>query len=212
VTSGDGTLKFPLFSVSRICYNHPTMKTFLLALPLFALCGCLAPASAPAVSHWLMEFRESTAVSKTPKYGVVRLSQVVVGMPYSGNRLVILRKDGTVAFDDKNVFAAPPAALTKDLCFVALKSSGLFADVVETSSTASSQVFAECFVSRLALDCRQEDVRRAVAEVRIRLLTGKSITATVGGEGSADASDGDYGVAFSKALSEAVSSALSKLR
>jgi len=188
------------------------MKAILLSFPLLFLCGCLSPAPAPAVSYWLMEFRDSPVAAKEPKFDVVRLSQVIIGQPYAGDRLVVLRKDGTVAFDAGNAFAAAPASLMKEICFSALKTSGLFPDVVDATSGASAGVFAEVFVNRLALDCRQEDSRRAVAELRIRLLEGKTISATVVGDGVADASDGDYGVAFSKAVSAALTSALAKLR
>jgi len=188
------------------------MKALLTVFPLLALCGCLSPVSMPSVSHWLMEFRSSSAVVESPTYGVVRLSQVIVNLPYAGDSLVVLRSNGTVSFDAHNVFAAPPAALMKGVAVSALKSSGMFAGVIGPSSGASAAVSVELIVNRLALDCRQEGVRRAVAELSVRLLDGKKIVATVEGEGSADASDGDYGVAFSKAASAAVTSALSKLR
>jgi len=204
-------LKFPLFFVSRICYNY-AMKKILVFLPLFAICGCLSPAPAPSVSYWLMEYRSSSAAGRTPKYEVARLSQIVVSQPYSGERFVVLRKDGTVAFDSCNLFAAPPLALMRGIGVSALTASGLFSDVVDASSGASAPVSVELGVSRLALDCRQEDVRRVVADVSVRLLKGRSVVATAEGSGAADASDRDFGVAYSKAVSEALSSALSKLR
>jgi len=188
------------------------MKALSAVLPLVVLCGCLSPVSAPPVSYWLLEYRPSSSAEQAPKYGVARLSQVVVGQPYSGERFVVLRRDGTVAFDSCNVFAASPSALMKGVGLSAMKSSGLFADAVESSSGASAAVSVELTVNRLAIDCRQEDSRRAAAEVFVKVLNGKSIVATSEGEGVADASDGDFGVAFSKAVSEAISSALSRLR
>jgi len=188
------------------------MKRTLAALSLLFLCGCLSPVSLPSVSYWLIEFRDPPVVSKAPKYGVVRLSQVIVEQPYAGDRMVVLKKDGTVAFDSYNVFAAAAPALLKNVGRVALRSSGLFEDVVGVSSGASASVAAEISVGRLAIDCRQEDGRRVVVELLIRLLNGRSIVATVTGDGFADATDGDYGVAFSKAVSTALSSALAKLR
>jgi len=188
------------------------MKTIIAALPLFLLCGCLSPAPAPVVAYWLVEFRGTAAVAKTPKYGVARLSQILVGQPYAGERMVVLREDGTVAFDPSNLFAAIPSALLKDVCFSGLKFSGLFADVVDTSSGVSAPVSVEIVVKRLALDCRQAESRQAVARLLVRVLNGKTVAATAEGSAAADASDGDYGVAFSKAVSEAFSSALSKMK
>jgi len=188
------------------------MKNLLAALPLVFLCGCLSPVATPSVSYWLLEYRNSsTAAVKQPKYGVVRLSQIVVIQPYAGERFVVLRKDGTVVFDSFNVFAAPPLALMRSVGLNAVRSSGLFTDTVGVSSAASSPYSVELTVTRLALDCRQEDARRVVAEVFVRVLNGKAIVATSEGAGTVDASDGDYGVAYSKAISEALSSALSKL-
>jgi len=126
--------------------------------------------------------------------------------------MVVMRKDGTVAFDDYNLFAASPSLLLNGVCLSALKASGLFENVIGASSGASSDVSVEVFVERLALDCRQEGARRAVVEILVRVLKGRSIMSTTEGEESVDASDGDYGVAFSKAVSSAVSSALSKMR
>jgi len=188
------------------------MKTLLAVLPLSVLCGCLSPVSLPSVSHWLIEYRDPPAVAGSPRYGVVRLVQAQVEQPYSGDQMVVLRKDGTVAFDAYNVFAAPASALLRGVGCSALRSSGLFSDVIGASSGAAAEISAEIVVSRLAIDCRQEDSRRTVAEVLVRLLSGRGIVATATGDGSADASDGDYGVAFSKALSTALSSALSKMR
>jgi len=186
-------------------------KVFSLIL-LPVLCGCLSSVSLPESSCWLIEYRSGQEVRAEPKYGVVRLSQVIVNPPYGGTRLVVLRKNGTVAFDANNVFAAPVPGLLKGPCMAAMKASGLFSDVVGASSGAMPSIVVELVVTRLALDCRQEDSRRAVVEMIVRVLNGKSIVATAVGEGMADAGDGDYGTAFSKAVSAAVSSALSRIR
>jgi len=188
------------------------MKALLAVLPLVALCGCLSPVPSPPVSCWLVEYRSSSTVEQSPRYGIARLSQVVVSQPYAGERFVVLRRNGTVAFDPCNVFAAAPQFLLKGVGVSAMRASGLFADAVEASSGAFAPVSVELVVTRLALDCRQEDSRRAVAETLVRVLNGKSVVAVAEGSGDADASDGDFGVAFSKAVSESLCSALSKLR
>ncbi len=203
--------KLPRFFGNRICYNF-AMKTCLKVFPLALLCGCLSSAEMPSVSYWLMEYRPTPMTVTTPKYDIARLSQVIVNLPYAGNRLVVLRKDGTVAFDERNVFASSPAALLKSVFLSGMKASGLFTDVVGATSNVAANLSVEVVVDRLALDCRTEDGRRAFVELHLRLVKGKTLVATVRGEGFADASDGDFGVAFSRAVSAAAASALSKLR
>ena len=66
-------------------------------------------------------------------------------------------------------------------------------------------------VTRLALDCREDGVRRAVAALSIRLVRAHGIVAYVAGYGSADATGRDFSAAFSAAVTSAFSDALNKL-
>jgi len=188
------------------------MKKILPLLLLPAMCGCLSTPSLPECSCWLIEYRGGQKTPASPKFGVTRLSQVIVNLPYGGTHVIVLKKDGTVAFDPYNTFAAQPTGLLKGPLVAAMKVSGLFSDVIEPGSSAVGTASVEFVVSRLALDCRQEESRQAVVELLVRVQVGKEIVATATGEGVADATDGDFGTAFSRAVSQAVSSALSKLR
>ena len=71
---------------------------------------------------------------------------------------------------------------------------------------------AEVLVSRMALDCRKEGTRKAVASVRVRLIVDAERAMYAQGEGEADAQDGNYGAAFSSALSAALNSAFGQFR
>lgn len=187
------------------------MKKFLAVALIPVLAGCLT-SKAPPVFCWPLEYRGPVATSPAPKYGVVRSLPVAVRSPYNARAITVLRKDGSVAFDPLNEFAASPAQLARGALSDALAAAGLFKDVVEASSIAAFDVSIEVTVERLALDCRQEDRRTAVAEIVVKLLKGHSILASLRGSGAADAADGNYGEAFSAALSSAFTKALGRLR
>lgn len=181
---------------------------------LLGLTGCLT-STAPSVSQWNLEYTSSgspSARAVSAPGGVARIMQMVVRAPYNEVGIGVLRANGSIAFDPFNEYAVTPSQLLKGVTFDALLKSGLFKDVVGAGSLAAASVDVEVIVSRLALDCRVEGQRRAVAEVCLRLLTERRITAFVIGRGSADAADGNYGAALSKAVSEAFDEALEMLR
>lgn len=187
------------------------MKKLLLVLALPALAGCLS-SSPLAVTSWTVDYAGSKTSADGAKYGVARLLQVAVRSPYAGSPVAVLRADGSIAFDAYNTFAAPPAQLVKGLAYDAANASGLFSSVVGATSSAAARVAIEAEVVKLALDCREEGARRAVARVQVRLIDGRDIVATVVGEGAEDASGGNYGAAFSTALSAAFASAFGLLK
>ena len=184
----------------------------LIALSLFPLLsGCLS-ASAPRVTQWLLEYKGPVRVTRLVKYEVGRVSQVLVRSPYNEVGIAVLRADGSMAFDPYNEYAANPTALLKGFVFDAMDASGLFGTVVNPSSSVKSQALAEVLVSRLALDCRKEGERKAVAAVRVRLIANDGKALYAQGEGSADAKDGNYGAALSAALSAALNTAFAQFR
>lgn len=178
-----------------------------------ALAGCLSSSSAPEVSCWSLEYAGGTAASRgaSPRFGVVRVALASVRSPYGARGIAVLRADGTVAFDPYNEYAATPSALLKGVVEDALSASGLFKAVVGVASSAGASVSAEVTVTRLALDCRAGGSRRAVAELDVCLIDGRNIVARAKGAGDADAADGRYGAALSRAVSDALSEALSRL-
>ena len=191
----------------------------LVALALIpVLAGCLS-SGVPIASYWNMEYlpgqsrsaQDGKSEVTATKCDIARVSQVIVRSPYNENGIVVLRGDGSVAFDSYNEFAAQPSTLMKGVVFEAMGASGLFKTVVNPSSAAMSSASVEVMVTRLALDCRKEGVRTAVAEVLIRLLAGAEVLVAKG-SGSADAADGNYGAAFSRAASAALDSAFDQLR
>lgn len=190
------------------------MKQLIVFFALPLLSGCLSPASMPEVSRWSLEYGGAARTAKDAKFGVGRVSQVIVRTPYGTESIPVLRADGSIAFDPYNEFAALPSALVKGVVFDAMEGSGLFENVLNASSAATSSVSVEVMVLRLALDCRQEGSRRAVAKVLVRLLKSgnNEIVGLAKGEGAEDAADGNYGKAFSRALSMALSTALGQFR
>ena len=184
----------------------------LIALSLIPLLsGCLS-AGSPRVTQWLLEYKGPVRTTRLTKYEVGRVSQVLVRSPFNEVGIAVLRADGSMAFDPYNEYAANPTAMLKGFVFDAMDASGLFGTVVNPSSSVRSQALAEVLVSRLALDCRKEGERKAVAAVRVRLIAddGKALYAQ--GEGTADAKDGNYGAALSAALSAALNSAFAQFR
>ena len=150
----------------KIWYNA-SMKKFASFAFAMALAGCLGPA--PKVpSYWTIDV-DSDA----------KAAFVMVCAPYGGQRIAVLRQDGSVAFDPSNSFAASPAAIIKD----ALVTRGGKGAVM---------------IRRLALDCRSAGLRDALVEVDyiIGEKTGR-------GSSSVPANDGNYTAAFSRAFQKA---------
>lgn len=181
----------------------------LCLIPVFA--GCFTTKT-PPVSYWPIAYKGSVTSAAAPKYGVMRVLPIVVRAPYGGQGLTVLRGGGSVAFDRLNEFAAPPSQLARNVLTDGLSASGLCKDIVETSSIATSDVSVEVVVDRLALDCRLEGARVAVAEVTLRVLSGHAVMSSVRGSGASDAAGGDFGEAFSSALSAAFAMAFEQLR
>jgi len=187
------------------------MKRVLIfaALPLIA--GCLST-SVQRVAEWDIGCDTSRIkVANKPKYGIVRVVQVVVRAPYSNKSIAVLRQNGSIAFDHYNEFASSPTMLIKSMTHPALEASGLFTGVVGAVSTASDNVSAEIAVTRLALDCRESGERKAVADVLVRLIADGRILATGRGSGVADASDSDFSAAFTAAVTSAYDQAFAGL-
>ena len=182
------------------------------ALPLACACsGCLT-SRASEVRDWTVEFRSRARVAAKPKFGVARVSQVSVRAPYEVRSLQVMRDDGSIAQDPFNRFAAAPPQLLKGPVVDALGASGVFGEVVGSTSSAAASVVAEVTVSRLALDCRKDGTRRALVELSALVLDRDRGIATRGrGDGAADAADGDYAKAFSEAFSSAMESAARQL-
>lgn len=187
------------------------MKKILSAFLLPVLAGCLT-STPPSVSYWPLEYRSAAKSAAAAKYDVARVSQVLVRTPYNSEGITVLRANGSLAFDSYNAFAAQPSALLKGVLMECLQTSGLFKSVVNASSSVHSSVNVELFVTRLALDCRTEGSRRAVAEVLVRVIGESGDMKIAKGAGEVDAADGNYGAAFSKAVTAALDAALGELR
>ena len=185
-------------------------KTVVFAL-LPILAGCLS-ASSPKVTQWPLEYSGPVKTTRIPKYEVGRVSQILVRSPYNETGIAVLRADGSMAFDPYNEYAANPTALLRSVVFDAMDASGLFGFVVNPSSSVRSSALAEVLIGRLALDCRKEGERKAVASVLVRIIADGERALHAKGEAEADAKDGNYGAALSDALSKALSSALEQIR
>ena len=186
------------------------MKKLIAVLSVPVLAGCLT-ATSPEVSQWNLEYTGGPRPAQTAKYDVVRISQVLVRSPYNAIGIAVLKANGSVAFDPYNEYAAQPSSLLKGVVFEALDASGLCRTVVNPSSSVVSSVSLEMMMTKLALDCRKEGERKAVAGVLVRVV-GRDAVDIVRGEGSSDAADGNYGAAFSRAVSAALASAFAQLR
>ena len=149
-------------------------KTALLFVPVLA--GCLGSAPKPPV-NWTIEI-ESDA----------KVAFAAVCAPYGGQRIAVLRPDGSIAFDPCNAFAAAPGSIIKD-AVVGRKGEG------------------SLFVRKLALDCRAEGRRDAV--VSLEIVSGDRVGK---GEATELTSDGNYSAAFSRAFSRAYANAIEELK
>lgn len=186
-------------------------KWFLVPLFATAVSGCLSSGPKPPV-NWLVEFSPDGDAKAVERLDVTaKLYSVDVRSPYNGTAFAVLRPDGSVAFDGYNVFASKPSSLLKGPAFDALCASGRFSKVVPPGSSAFAPVTLELAVTRLALDCRKEDLRDALVEVTLLAVADRRI-AGVSRAAKAVPTDGArYSEAFSKAFSAAVREAAASL-
>lgn len=187
------------------------MKIISVFAAAVLLSGCLT-SSSRSVTLWNLEFQGVSASTAEAVYGSTRLLQISVASPADNRSILVERADGSVAFDPYNEYAAAPALLLRNLASEAMATSGLFASVVGSASSARADCSMEIIFTKFALDCRQEGRREAEAEVLLRLVRKGEIERVVRGGGRVDAQSGNYGRAFSQAASQAMTDALAKLR
>ena len=185
-------------------------KCAIAFLPLI-LTGCLSP-NVPRVVNWTLIPEASDFVAADEnKFGETRLAIVTVRAPYDGKDLVVLRPDGSLAFDPCNQFAAVPSALIKGTALDVLRGSGLFKGVQPAVTTADVDSNLELVVDELALDCRAEGLRAASVRLTLAMVRKRQVVAVGRGAASVETADGNYSVAFGKVFTKAVSAAVSKL-
>ena len=148
-------------------------KTALLFVPVLA--GCLGSAPKPPV-NWTIDEPDA------------KVAYAAVCAPYGGQRIAVLRPDGSIAFDPRNAFAAAPGSIIKD-AVVGRKGEG------------------SLFVRKLALDCRAEGRRNAV--VSLEIVSGDRVSK---GDATEPTDDGNYSAAFSRAFSKAYATAIEGLK
>lgn len=190
------------------------MKKLGAILCLGICAGCLTATSPINISDWPVQVATLKDRAESPKYGVARLSQVSVRAPYDVKQMAVLRADRSLAFDPYNHFAAQPSQLLKGLVQDALASSGYFKAVVPSSSAASVSEIVEVTISSLRLNCASDVDAAPIAEASVTVLVlngSREIVGASRGSGLAEAGEGDYGAAFSKAITNALSSALGGL-
>jgi len=176
------------------------------------LSGCLSQVPAVESAVWLLDATEAKPIVSKPKFGSVRLAQLAVCAPYDAKQIVVLRHDGTVAFDSFNRFAALPSALLKGMVGDVLDGTGAFQSVLPAYSGAASDCSVEVYVKRIALDGRNgSDVRASVSLTMILTGRGGSIQSISTGESEVPVESGAYGKALSRALTEALGKAVAAL-
>lgn len=184
--------------------------TIGVAMAAMACAGCLS-SRPPEATNWTVEPSAAEIIpSANSKFGTVRLAHFWVRAPYDGKSLVVERPDGSLAFDAYNRFAASPATLLQGPAQDVMMKSGLFSAVITSAPVPVEGTF-EVTVTRLALDCREENRRDAAVEVMIVHFANHAVKATVHGTGVVPAADGAYTRAFSSAFTAALVDALRKL-
>ena len=179
---------------------------------LFACAGCLSlTATNPTIAEWPLRAGTLARREDAPKFGVTRLTQVVVRAPYDARQMEVSRADNTLASDSFNRFAALPSHLLKGVAQDVLAASGVFKSVVSSSSAASASHVAELTVTEWRLDCASGTREAAVSLDLLVLDRNREIVALVSGNSRAEAADGDYGSAFSTAFTLALEKALGGL-
>lgn len=189
------------------------MKKSLLAFACATLlAGCISSAKRTGV-NWTVSMDRTFALD-AEEYGgvaikgVVKLLHLAVRAPYDTRQLVVLRADGSIAFDAFNTFAAAPAQLLKGIALDSLERSQRFSRVVPANSSARTDYTVEVEVETLALDCRKDSRRDAVVALTLTLLKSRDVVASSHGEAKIPANGADYSAAFSRAFGDAFARAL----
>ncbi len=184
----------------------PPAAAFVALAAAILLGGCIASAP-PQPRSWVVSApRRQVAevdVGRSAKVGAVTVSA-----PYDRAAMVVMRPDGSVAFDPCNAFAGSPAALLRSPLASLLGDAGAFGLVLPSAGSARVDATIEANVSNLSLDCREGGRRVARAALSLSVVENRSLVEILYGEGEADASAGDYSAAFSEAFAKAVSAAL----
>ncbi len=200
-----------------------SVASVFLSLTAAFCAGCLS-SSAPEATAWTLETPAASRGEAVPSvegaqraaFGTTRMGTVAVDAPFDKTSFVVRRADGSVAFDDCNVFAALPASLVRAPVRDRLGADGRFGRVVNPSSTAWADAQVEVQITDLSLDCRTAGQRRARAALALDVVKtgrGPRVVALRGtGAGEADAAGGDYSAAFSGALDAALTEALKSLK
>jgi len=183
----------------------------LLLIPLCA--GCLSPSEPRVPSSWLLTpAAAERAANAKPPFGEVRLSIVQVRAPYDGKSFVVLRPDGSVAFDPYNQFASTPSALVKGSALDVLRGTGLFVGVQPSVTTADVKTSLELVVDELALDCRSGDSQLARVSLTLVMIRNRQVVSAARSDAAVEAVTGNYTAAFGTAFSQALAEAAGKLK
>jgi len=189
----------------------------VVAAALSLCAGCFS-SSVPAPKAWIVTPANvpPPAVPAPGAFSVTRQGALTVTAPFDSTSFVVRRADGSVARDPYNVFASPPSALLRAAVRARLEADGRFGRVVPQSSSASADVQVEVLVRELSLDCSDAARRVARAAVSVDVMrAGRGARAVIlsgDGDGTGDASKGDYSASFSQAFDAALVNALRALK
>lgn len=179
----------------------------------FLMAGCLGTVSLSETTYWVPSAAVSPSVTVISSVRPpARLANLMVRAPFDTKNFVVMRANGSVAFDPYNLFAAPPAAVFRGLAVDVLRESGTFEEVLPAGTSATTPLALEVSVDRLALDCREQGARTATATLSLSVLSHHEVTALVVGTGTADAASGNYASAFGEAFAAALRQAVSRLK
>jgi len=188
------------------------MTARILAFACLALTAGCFTSRTPQATHWLLApsvSEQSTA--SAPAFDEARLAVVFMRSPYDGKSIVVLRPDGSVAFDPYNQFAAQPTALIKGTALDVIRHTGLFKGVQPSITTADVKLTLELVIDQFALDCREKGERKATVDLTLVMIERRHVVAARRGSASADVKNGDYSAAFGSAFTQALTSAAAKL-
>ena len=170
------------------------------------LSGCIMSAPPQPKSWMVTAQRKPSAELNVSKAS--RLGSLSVAAPYDKPALAVKRADGSIAFDSYNVFATSPSALLRAPLITLLEDGGRFGRMLPSATTARTGTTVEAVVNDLSLDCTEEGRQMARVAISLAVIENREVKEFLDGEGTADASSGDYSAAFSEAFAKAVASAL----
>ncbi len=139
----------------------------MFVLPLFT--GCGGDRSSDAVRYFMFEADRATLKADTIG-GNICVKTFRMAFPFNSSNFVYKKQSKDYEYDYYNRFISSPEVLISQQCRNWLEKSGIFENVLNTSSIASADYVLEGNIINLYGDFAENDLAWAVMKIRFYLI------------------------------------------